>query len=337
MTFLDQGSYWLGKRVLVTGGAGFIGSYLVEQLVEAGAQVRVVDNLTTGRLEHLAMVRQDIEFLELDLRDSAQALQSCKGQEVVFNLAAKITGIHYSQKHQAEMFETNMLLQQIPLWAAHQQGASHFCQVSSACVYPADAIIPTPESEGLRGTPEPANAGYGWAKRMGEQLAAYYANETKMRVVVARPFNAYGARDHFDLHTSHVIPALIKKVMDGHDPVEVWGSGNQTRVFVHAYDFAKGIRLLAENYDQPDPINIGHDHEISIRELIEGIQTIAGVHRRIFYNTNQPEGYVRRAADTTRLKQITGFIPSISLEKGLREMVECYTATARADSRLEVQ
>ncbi len=253
--------YWRGVKVLVTGGAGFIGSYLVEQLVEAGAQVRVADNLATGKLENLNAVKREIEFLELDLRDFQQSLQACQGQEFVFNLAAKITGIHYSQQHQSEMFETNMLLQQLPLRAALQQGVSQFCQVSSACVYPADAIVPTPESEGSRGVPEPANAGYGWAKRMGENLAAYYAEETDMRVVVARPFNAYGPRDHFDLQTSHVIPALIKKVIDGYDPVEVWGSGNQTRVFVHAYDFAKGIRLLAENYDRADPINIGHDNE----------------------------------------------------------------------------
>src|SRR5262249_17228383 len=156
--------------------------------------------------------------------------------EIVLNLAAKITGIGFSQKHQTEMFETNMLLQQNPINAAHRCGVEKFCQVSSACIYPADAVVPTPENEGHRGEPEPANGGYGWAKRMGEILAAYYARETSMKVVVARPFNAYGPRDHFDERISHVIPALIKKIMDGNDPVEVWGSGNQTRVFVHAAD-----------------------------------------------------------------------------------------------------
>jgi nucleoside-diphosphate-sugar epimerase len=327
LTVEESINCWIDKSVLVTGGAGFIGSYLVEQLVEAGARVRVADNLATGKLENLQKVKSEVEFLKLDLRDPQQAEKACRGQEVVFNLAAKITGINYSQQHQSEMFETNMLLQQNVLRAAYQQGVSKFCQVSSACVYPADAAVPTPESEGHRGSPEAANAGYGWAKRMGETLTAYYAIETDMEVVVARPFNAYGPRDHLDLKTSHVIPALIRKVLDGNDPVEVWGSGNQTRVFVHAYDFAMGIRLVAEKYNQPDPINIGHDVEISIRELIEKIQEITGVHRRIFYNTEMPEGYARRAADTTKLKQITGFVPSISLEAGLMEMIEWYRSS----------
>src|SRR3990172_5145544 len=140
------------------------------------------------------------------------------------------------------MFETNVLLQQRVIHAAAKGGVPKFCQVSTACVYPHDAAIPTPETDGMRGEPEPTNAGYGWAKRMGERLAAFYANETPMRVVVVRPFNAYGPRDHYDVRTSHVIPALIKRVVDGDDPVEVWGSGNQERVFVHAMDVARGIR-----------------------------------------------------------------------------------------------
>ena len=319
-------SYWKNRRILVTGGAGFIGSYLVEQLVHAGGIVRVADNLQTGRLENLATVQNDVEFLPLDLRDMSQALQACNKQEFVLNLAAKITGIGYSQAHQAEMFETNMLLQQNPLHAAHRCGVEKFCQVSSACIYPADALVPTPETEGHRGEPEPANSGYGWAKRMGEILAEYYARQSSMKVVVARPFNAYGARDHFDPTIAHVIPALIKKIIAGPDTVEVWGSGNQTRVFVHAIDFAAGIRLVTEKHEQPDPVNIGHDSEITIRELVEKIQNLANLHKPVFFNTSKPEGYARRAADTTKLKRITGFVPAVSLERGLDEMIRWYNS-----------
>jgi len=291
--------------------------------------VCVGDNLETGHLGNLRKVNSDIEFVKSDLRELEGAFKACQGQEVVFNLAAKITGIGYSRLHQSEMFETNMLLQQNVIHAAHRSGVTKFCQVSSACVYPADAIVPTPESEGHRGTPEPANAGYGWAKRMGENLATYYSSETDMKVVVARPFNAYGPRDHFDTETGHVIPALIKRIIDGHNPVEVWGSGNQTRVFVHAYDFAKGIRLLAEHYDQPDPVNIGHDEEISIRNLVDEIQELAGTRKRTLYNLEMPEGYARRAADTTKLKRITNFVPTISLDAGLAEMIEWYRSVGR--------
>ena len=323
--------YWTGKRVLVTGGAGFIGSHLVEQLVAEGARVRVADNLARGTMDNLRLVKADIECMHIDLRHPDEAAMACRGQEVVFNMAAKVTGIEYNRTHQAEMFETNMLLQQRVIHAAAQCGVAKFCQVSTACVYPHDAAIPTPETDGTRGEPEPTNAGYGWAKRMGERLAAFYANETPMRVVVVRPFNAYGPRDHYDVRTSHVIPALIKRVVDGDDPVEVWGSGNQERVFVHAMDVARGIRLVTEKYDQHDPVNVGHDQSITIRALVEKIQEMTGIRNRVFFNTDMPEGYPRRAADTRKLKTVTGgFVPSIPIEKGLQEMIEWYTSVGRS-------
>jgi GDP-L-fucose synthase len=324
-------SEWANRRVLVTGGAGFVGSYLVEQLVAAGARVRVADNLESGRRENLSAVWPDIEFTNVDLRDRSRALKACAGQEFVFNLAAKITGIGYSRLHHAEMFDTNMLLLQNGLRAAHQAGVTKFCQVSSACVYPADARVPTPEDEGHRGEPEPANAGYGWAKRMGEVLAAYYAAETAMRVVVVRPFNAYGPRDHFEAETAHVIPALVKKVLDGDDPIEVWGSGTQTRSFIHARELATGIRQVMEQYDRPDPINVGADSEVSIRALIEKIQALSGSRTQVVYNTAMPEGYRRRAPDISRLREITGGGPSIPLDEGLAETVAWYQAQMRGE------
>ncbi len=318
-------SFWKGKRVLVTGGAGFIGSHLVEELVKDGAKVRVADNVERGRMENLEAVMKNIEFMKLDLRDPENARKACNQVEMVFNLAAKVTGIEYNRTHQADMFENNMLLQQIPLNAAHSQGAPRFIQVSTACIYPHDSKVPTPESEGERGEPEPTNAGYGWAKRIGEKLATWYSRETDMEIGIVRPFNAYGPRDYYDTATSHVIPALIKKVMDGNNPVEVWGSGNQKRVFVHARDFATGLKLLGEKYVVPEPVNLGHDDMVSIKELLELIQEITGIKNPPFFNTDMPEGYPERAADTTKLKEVTGgFVPAISLREGVTEMVEWY-------------
>ena len=328
-------SFWRNRRVLVTGGAGFIGSHLAEYLVEDGAQVTIADNLEHGRLDNLAAIQGDIRFLRLDLRDPVQCLEACRGQEVVLNLAAKVTGIEYNRTHQREMFEQNMLLQQHSLHAAAECGVGRFLQTSTACIYPHDAVVPTPESEGFRGTPEPTNGGYGWAKRMGERLAEYYAAETPMEVSIVRPFNAYGPRDYYDTKISHVIPALLKKVLDGDNPVEVWGSGNQSRVFVHAKDFAKGIQLIAEKYPKADPVNVGHDKQITIRELVEKIQAMTGIHNDVYYNREKPEGYPQRAADTTKLRAVTGgFVPTIPLDQGLQEMIEWYQSSQRLGDTL---
>jgi nucleoside-diphosphate-sugar epimerase len=312
----------------VTGGAGFIGSHLTEMLVEDGARVRVVDNLERGRLSNLEAVLDAIEFIEGDLRDPQVCLRATQGMECVLNMAAKVTGIEYNRYHHGDMFTANILINTNVLEAARLNDVRRFCAVSTACIYPHDAVVPTPESEGDRGTPEPTNEGYGWAKRMAEKQAQYYAAEYGMEIAIVRPFNAYGPRDYYDRATSHVIPALIAKVLDGDDPVVVWGSGHQSRVFVHAKDFARGIQLVTEKYPAADPVNVGHDQETSIRELLAKILELTGKRPRVVYDTSLPEGYRRRAADTTKLRQVTGgFVPQITLEQGLVEMVEWYQAT----------
>jgi nucleoside-diphosphate-sugar epimerase len=317
-------SYWSGKKVLVAGGAGFIGSYLSELLVEQGADVTVVDNLSRGTKSRIRPILKKIRFKCLNLENEGNCLKVCRDKEVVFNLAAKVTGIEYNRLHMAEMFEANMRLQMNVLKSAFESGAKRFLQVSTACVYPHDAAVPTPESEGDRACPEPTNEGYGFAKLMGEKLAKYYAKEKKFSVVIARPFNAYGPRDHFEEATSHVIPAIIKRIFDGQNPVVVWGSGNQSRAFVHAKDIARGMMLLTEKAPAATPINIGHDKEVTIKELFEVICKVTGKNVKARFDTSKPDGYPRRAADTALLKKITGFTPSISLEEGIAEMVQWF-------------
>lgn len=319
--------FWAGRRVCVTGGAGFVGSHLVEILVAAGAKVRVADNLERGKRDNLSAVAADIEFVQTDLRDGAQARTACKDMEVVMNMAARVTGIQYNREHHGEMFTANNLISTQVLEAARLESVQRFLCVSTACIYPHDATVPTPESEGDRGTPEPTNEGYGWAKRMAEKQAQYYAHEYGMEIAICRPFNAYGGRDYYDDKTSHVIPALVKKVLQGDNPVHVWGSGNQTRSFVHAKDFAQGVALVTEHYAKADPVNIGHDEEVTIRELIERICRLADVHPDVFYDTSKPEGYPRRSADTAKLKAVTGgFVPQVPLDEGLKEMIAWYHA-----------
>ncbi len=317
-------SFWRNKKVVVTGGAGMMGSYLTEWLVKNNAKVTVADDFSGGRMENLELVVDDIQIERLDLRNYSNCEKICRGQDFVFNLAAKVTGIGYNVHHHHEMFEANMLLQQNVISAASKQNVKRFVQISTACAYPHDAIVPTPESEGARGTPEPTNEGYGWAKRMGERLAEYYTHETGLEAVIVRPFNIYGPRDYFDLEICHVIPALIRKITEGQDPVEIWGSGNQKRVFMHAKDTARGIQLLGEKAPPGEPINIGHEHMVSIKELFELICSILKMKPKAYFNLSKPEGYPLRAADSTKFRALTGFEPQISLEEGVREVVEWY-------------
>ncbi len=319
-------AFWTNKKVVVTGGAGFIGSYLTELLVAEGARVTVADNLTRGSKERIRSVLDKVEIKTPDLFEFKNCLEICKNQEVVFNLAAKVTGIEYNRFNMADMFESNMKLQMNVLHAAAECGTKRFLQVSTACIYPHDAKVPTPESEGERGSPEPTNEGYGFAKLMGEKLAHYYTREKGMHVVIGRPFNAYGPRDHYDEATSHVIPAIIKRVMNGDDPVTIWGSGKQSRVFVHAKDIARGMLFITEKAPAATPINIGHDREVTIQELFMTICKVLGKSPSAFYDTSKPDGYARRAADVSLLRKYTSFVPAISLEDGIREMYHSISA-----------
>ena len=314
--------------MLVTGGAGFIGSYLSELLVAEGAKLTIADNLVRGSKDRIKSISGRYDLKNLDLFEYKHCLKACKGQQIVLNLAAKVTGIEYNRFNMADMFESNLRLQMNVLHAASDCGVKRFLQISTACIYPHDAKVPTPESEGDHGSPEPTNEGYGLAKLMGEKLAKYYTAEKKMEVVIGRPFNAYGPRDHFDEGTSHVIPAIMKRVLDGDDPVVIWGTGNQSRAFVHARDLARGMMLLAEKAPAAQPVNIGHDQEVTIKELFKIICKVVGRSPQAFYDTSKPDGYARRSADTALLKKYTSFVPAISLEEGIREMYEWFSALA---------
>lgn len=316
--------FWNGRRVCVTGGAGFIGSHLVELLLEEGAAVTVADSLVRGSLDRLNAVAGHYQFIQVDVGTLDGALAATRNAEIVMNLAARVAGIEYNRLHNADMFSSNMQITMAMLEGAARNGTGRFLVVSSACVYPGDAAVPTPESEGNRGSPEPANEGYGWAKRMAEQLGRFYAREGTMEVVICRPFNAYGPRDHWDERTSHVIPALMKRVLGGEDPIIAWGSGNQTRAFLHARDAALGMKLLTENVSQPTPVNIGHDCDVSIRELLSTILRLTGRSPEVVFDTRKPDGDPRRAADPTLLRQLTGWVPGFPLEDGLVEMAKEY-------------
>lgn len=318
--------FWKGKKVLVTGGAGFIGSYVVEQLVEKKADVltTVIDNLQSGELRNLKKIRDRIKFVRADLRNMKDCLKICKGNEIVMNLAARIGGIEYNRFHPGTMFRDNMIISLNVLDAARQVGVERFLAVSSACVYPRNCTIPTPEEEGFKDSPEPTNDGYGWAKRMVEFIGGAYHREFRMKVAIARPYNCYGPRDHFDAETGHVIPALIKKVFDGQNPLIVWGDGEQSRAFIYVEDLARGLIEVTEKYAICDAINIGTDEEIKIKDLVKLIIELSGKNPKIYFDTSAPEGHPRRNCDNRKAKEKIGFEAKMSLKDGLKKTFEWY-------------
>lgn len=328
----NTNQFWIGKKVLVTGGAGFIGSHVVEKLVQRGAKVTVLDNLQNGARSNLASVKKDIKLTIGDCTNSFDAWNACKKQDVVLNIAAGVGGIEYNRTHQATMMRDNLLIGTVMIEAARKAQVERFLAISSACVYPRECSVPTPETEGFLDQPEPTNGGYGWAKRMSEKLAEYYNEEFGMKVGIVRPYNCYGPRDHFDPAVSHVIPALIKRVFDGENPVIVWGNGKQTRAFLYVDDMAEGMIMAIEKYPVPDPINLGTDDEITIKELIKKIITISGINTKIEFDTKKPNGSPRRNSDNRKVNKKIGFVAKTSLDDGLMKTITWYKENYRKKS-----
>jgi len=318
-------SFWHRKKVLVTGGGGFIGSHVVERLLAfKGVRVTVAARMTPENKRNLAGVLKKIRVLKGDLRDPEFCRKACKGQDVVLNLAGVVGGVGYNSKHHAGLFRDNMTLQLNMIEAARLEKVARYLVVSTACVYPRLCAIPTPESEGFRDAPELTNRGYGWAKRMGEYLGQAYAEEFGMKVAIVRPYNAYGPRDHYDREKSHVIAALVRRVCEGESPLKVWGDGKSTRAFLYVDDFARGILDVAEKYPKADPVNIGSADEVSIKDLAKAVLRAAGHDAKLVFDPSKPSGQPRRACDTTKSRKVLGFKAEVSLDEGLRRTVAWY-------------
>lgn len=317
-------NFWQDTKVLVTGGTGFIGSHVVEQLIALGARVTVFDRMSDGIVKNIDYLKDKIILLPGNCTSEQDAQQACENQQVVMNLAASVGGIEYNSTHQASMLVDNIKIASVMIEAARVAKVERFLVVSSACIYPATAKIPTAETEGFLAEPEPTNGGYGWAKRVAEKLGMYYSQQYGMKVGIVRPYNAYGPRDHFDAEKSHVIPALIKRVFDGENPLRVWGSGKQTRAFLYVEDFAQGLISAIEKYPVADPVNIGTDEEISIKDLVEMIVSISGKKIKIEFDTSKPDGSPRRNSDNRKAIEKIGFRATTILEDGLKKTIAWY-------------
>ena len=319
-------TYWDTRRVLVGGGCGFLGSYLVPVLVREGARVTIVDNLENG--EAPPADTAGVTFIEADLRERAACERVLEGQDLFINLAARASGVGFSRTHHGEMLVHNVLCGLVPLAAAQRSGVPHVVMTSTSCVYPDDSPVPTPELDAVVGFPERVNEGYGWGKRIQELAAGYFASDYGMRITVLRPFNIYGANYPWrSPEKAHVIPSLVKRVLDGEDPLIVWGSGEQRRNFLHGRDAAEAIvRVVASG--AVGPVNVGYEEDTRIADLVALVCHVTGRHPRIVFDRSRPDGQARKSADATRLRALTGnYAPRVSLRQGIEEMVDWYHRT----------
>lgn len=314
-----MGSFWQGKRVVVTGGAGFLGSYVVEALRARGCPEPFVPRSREYDLVRLDAIERLLDEARPDL---------------VIHLAARVGGIGANRDHPGSFFHDNLLMGVHLLEAARRRGVPKVVLLGTVCAYPKFAPVPFREESLWDGYPEETNAPYGLAKKMLLVQSQAYRQEYGYDSIFLLPVNLYGPRDHFDPAVSHVIPALIKKVVDaeevGRDELECWGDGSPTREFLHAADAAEGILLAAERYDLSDPVNLGSGEEVTIKRLAETIARLCGFEGRIGWDPTKPNGQPRRRLDNSKAERLFGFKARRKLEDGLRETIAWYRAERAA-------
>ena len=306
-------TFWDNKEILMTGGAGFLGSSIVEQLLQKGVSK-----------EQISIPRSH----ETDLRIWENCVDVVKDKDVVIHLAARVGGIGFNQKYPALLFYDNAIMGIQLIEAAYREGVEKCVVLGTVCAYPKFTPVPFQEKDLWYGYPEETNAPYGLAKKMLLVQSQAYRQQYGFNSIYLLPVNLYGPRDNFDPESSHVIPALIKKfveaVEDDHSTVEIWGTGAASREFLYVDDCARAIVLAAELYNKPDPVNIGAGREISIKELVTLIGKLAGFEGKIHWDSSKPDGQPRRCLDVSRAKQEFGFEARTSFEEGLKATIDWY-------------
>jgi GDP-L-fucose synthase len=307
-------SFWRNKKVLLTGGAGFLGSHLLENLVDKRGVSE--DQVIIPRSE------------EADLRVWENCKKTTKDVDIVIHLAARVGGIGFNQKYPGTLFYDNIMMGAQLMEAARIGGVKKFVQVGTVCAYPKFNPVPFKEENLWDGYPEETNAPYGIAKKALLVMAQAYRKQYAMDIIYLLPVNLYGPKDNFDLESSHVIPALIRKfcaaVEKGEKTVVVWGTGRVSREFLYVKDAAEGIIRAAESYNKPDPVNLGTGKEITIKLLVELIAQLIGFDGQIIWDTAKPDGQPRRCLDVSRAKKEFDFESSTTLTLGLQKTIEWY-------------
>jgi GDP-L-fucose synthase len=306
-------SFWADRRVVVTGGAGFLGSNVVRKLRERGC-------------EHIFIPRSK----DYDLREKEAIVEMYEDSrpDIVIHLAAVVGGIGANQKYPGRFFYDNAIMGIQLIEQARQLGIEKFVCVGTICAYPKYTSVPFKEDDLWNGYPEETNAPYGLAKKMLLVQLQAYRQQYGFRGIYLLPVNLYGPGDNFDPEFSHVIPAIIKKFVDskrrGDKRVVAWGTGEATREFLYVEDAAEGIVLATERYNKPAPVNLGAGREIKVRDLVYLIKELVGFQGEIEWDTSQPDGQPRRRLDTSRAKEEFGFESKMGFEEGLRKTIEWY-------------
>jgi GDP-L-fucose synthase len=306
-------NFWADKRVAVTGGAGFLGSFVTAKLRQRGAGEVFIPTIEEYDFVKLADIQRMLEKARPDL---------------VIHLAALAGGIGANRARPAEFYYINMMMGIQLMHEAWKYGVDKFLALGTICAYPKFTPIPFREENLWDGYPEETNAPYGLAKKMLLVQAQAYREQYGFNAIYLLPVNLYGPRDNFNLETSHVIPALIRKCLEAQDrgdkQVVLWGDGSPTREFLYVEDAAEGILLAAERYNGSEPVNLGSGMEISIKDLATLISKLTGFNGELVWDTTKPNGQPRRVLDTSRAEEYFGFRAQVPFEEGLRRTIEWY-------------
>jgi GDP-L-fucose synthase len=306
--------FWEDQNILLTGGNGFLGSHIVENLIQKRGVAKTQIAIPISK--------------DSDLRVWANCEKAVEDIDVIIHLAARVGGIGFNQKYPGTLFYDNIMMGVQLMEAARRKGVKKFVQVGTVCAYPKYTPAPFKEEDLWNGYPEETNAPYGIAKKALLVMAQAYRKQYGMNIIYLVPVNLYGPRDNFDLESSHVIPALIRKfteaVEDNEKQVVVWGTGNASREFLYVEDAAEGILAAAEKYDKSDPVNLGTGKEITIKQLVNLIAQLTGFKGQIIWDTTKPDGQPRRCLDITRAKVEFDFEANTDLIEGLKKTMEWY-------------